>query len=53
MGKRRISEIVYFVEGIEDVVEIDEDFVFCDFGNVIYGFVGIVLDLCILVCEVG
>lgn len=50
-GKRRTSETAYLAEGIEDVIEINEDFALCDLGNVIHGLAGIVSDSCILVCE--
>ena len=43
--------LAYLAEGVEDVVEINQNLAFCDLGYVVHGLAGIVSDPSILVGE--
>lgn len=45
--------MAYLAEGVEDVVEIDQDLALGDLGYVVHGLAGIVPDAGILVSEAG
>ena len=43
----------HLAEGIEYVVEVDQDLALCDLGDVVHGLAGVVSDTGILVSEAG
>ena len=45
------EEQAHLAEGIEYVVEVDQDLAFCDLGDVVHGLAGVVSDTGILVSE--
>ena len=45
--------VAHLAEGVENVVEVDQDLALCDLGNVVHGLAGVVSNASILVSEAG
>ena len=45
------SCMTYFAKRIEDIIEEDQDFPFCDFGYIVHALARVVPDPGILICK--